>query len=67
LYTTPVIYLLFDGLAERFEKWRGHKQGPDSSGSESGSGPGSGSGHDPAPQLPPPQPLLPAPEGQPQR
>jgi multidrug efflux pump len=23
LYTTPVIYLFFDGLAERFEKWRG--------------------------------------------
>ena len=30
LYTTPVIYLLFDGLAERFEKWRGRKQDPDS-------------------------------------
>jgi multidrug efflux pump len=23
LYTTPVIYLFFDGLAERFTKWRG--------------------------------------------
>jgi multidrug efflux pump len=39
LYTTPVIYLLFDGLAERFEKWRGHKKDPDSS--ERGSDPGS--------------------------
>jgi multidrug efflux pump len=39
LYTTPVIYLLFDGLAQRFEKWRGHKQDPDSSepGSDHGS------------------------------
>jgi multidrug efflux pump len=25
LYTTPVIYLFFDGLAERVGKWRGHK------------------------------------------
>jgi multidrug efflux pump len=24
LYTTPVIYLFFDGLAERFARWRGH-------------------------------------------
>jgi multidrug efflux pump subunit AcrB len=39
LYTTPVIYLMFDGLAERFEKWRGHKHDPDSS--EPGSDPGS--------------------------
>jgi multidrug efflux pump len=31
LYTTPVIYLFFDGLAERFEKWRGRKKDPDSS------------------------------------
>jgi multidrug efflux pump len=31
LYTTPVIYLMFDGLAERFEKWRGHRRDPDSS------------------------------------
>jgi multidrug efflux pump len=35
LYTTPVIYLLFDGLAERFEKWRGHKKDPDPSDPES--------------------------------
>jgi multidrug efflux pump len=27
LYTTPVIYLLFDGLAERFETWRGQRKG----------------------------------------
>jgi multidrug efflux pump len=26
LYTTPVIYLFFDGLAERFEKWRNRKK-----------------------------------------
>jgi multidrug efflux pump len=25
LYTTPVIYLFFDGLAERFSAWRGRK------------------------------------------
>jgi multidrug efflux pump len=37
LYTTPVIYLMFDGLAERFEKWRGRKHDPDSS--EPGSDP----------------------------
>jgi multidrug efflux pump len=31
LYTTPVIYLFFDGLAERLERWRGghRKGGPD--------------------------------------
>jgi multidrug efflux pump len=29
LYTTPVIYLFFDGLAERFEKWRGGHPAPD--------------------------------------
>jgi multidrug efflux pump len=32
LYTTPVIYLLFDGLAERFAKWRGHEKDADSPG-----------------------------------
>jgi multidrug efflux pump subunit AcrB len=44
LYTTPVIYLFFDGLAERFEKWRGHKKGPDSS------EPGTDTGSVPAPE-----------------
>ena len=27
LYTTPVIYLFFDGLAERFARWRGRPHG----------------------------------------
>jgi multidrug efflux pump len=27
LYTTPVVYLFFDGLAERFNAWRGEPQG----------------------------------------
>jgi len=26
LYTTPVIYIFFDGLAQRFSKWRGHEK-----------------------------------------
>ena len=40
LYTTPVIYLFFDGLAEKFAAWRGRKSG-------------SSAAHDqPAPQSP---------------
>ena len=27
LYTTPVVYLFFDGVASRFAAWRGHKSG----------------------------------------
>ena len=29
LYTTPVIYLFFDDIAERLAAWRRRRQGPD--------------------------------------
>jgi hypothetical protein len=32
LYTTPVIYLYFDELAERLAGWRRRGRGPDTSG-----------------------------------
>jgi multidrug efflux pump len=52
LYTTPVIYLFFDGLASRLASWRG-KHPPDGSSSPA-----------PHPQLPAPPtpPALPAPQ-----
>jgi multidrug efflux pump len=28
LYTTPVVYLFFDGLANRFTAWRDRRGGP---------------------------------------
>jgi multidrug efflux pump len=28
LYTTPVIYLFFDGMGSRFAAWRGRKSAP---------------------------------------
>ncbi len=37
LYTTPVIYLFFDGIAVRVARWRGRDEPPD--GSPSGSPP----------------------------
>jgi multidrug efflux pump len=33
LYTTPVIYLFFDGLADRFAKWRGKPRADEPNGS----------------------------------
>jgi multidrug efflux pump len=60
LYTTPVIYLFFDGLAAKFAAWRGSKATPGSSNDASGSPPS-----EPPPDqklLPPPQHLLPPPQ-----
>jgi multidrug efflux pump len=63
LYTTPVIYLFFDGLAARFAAWRGSKAPKGSPGGASGAPPS-----EPSPDqklLPPPQHLLPPPEPNP--
>jgi multidrug efflux pump len=59
LYTTPVIYLFFDSLAEKFAAWRGRKAPPGSPAE-----PGTPSSQGPPDQklLPPPQQLLPPPE-----
>ncbi|HEX3848822.1 MAG TPA: multidrug efflux RND transporter permease subunit [Steroidobacteraceae bacterium] len=63
LYTTPVIYLFFDGLAQRVARWRGGgspETGPRRDGP--GARPG-GSGRPEEPHLlTPPSPLLPAPD-----
>jgi len=34
LYTTPVIYLFFDDIAERLAAWRGRRRDPDAPGVE---------------------------------
>ncbi|MCG5072007.1 efflux RND transporter permease subunit [Paraburkholderia tagetis] len=58
LFTTPVIYLFFDRLAERFGRKRNRDQATGADG-DAGPGPGSGPGSGPGPGAPP------APEGTP--
>jgi multidrug efflux pump len=63
LYTTPVIYLFFDGLAAKFAAWRGRGAPAGSPNEPSGSPPS-----EPPPDqklLPPPQHLLPPPQASP--
>jgi multidrug efflux pump len=56
LYTTPVIYLFFDNLAEKVAGWRGRKAGPDGANSDAPDEPDSPSGPQSPPALPAPQP-----------
>jgi multidrug efflux pump len=51
LYTTPVIYLFFDGLAVRFAAWRGRGRPP----AETPTEPPPAPRNPPLPALPPPQ------------
>ncbi|WP_322057094.1 efflux RND transporter permease subunit [Paraburkholderia sp. J63] len=62
LFTTPVIYLFFDRLAERFGRKRNRGPSGDETGGadgDAGGGPGTGPGAGPGPSAPP------APEGTP--
>jgi multidrug efflux pump len=54
LYTTPVIYLFFDNLAEKVAGWRGRKAAPDDA--TPGAPPAAPQGPDSPPALPAPQP-----------
>ena len=50
LYTTPVIYLFFDGLAQRLAAWRRRRQGPDAPDAPGVDAPGVDAPGEPAPQ-----------------
>jgi multidrug efflux pump len=55
LYTTPVIYLFFDGLAERLAAWRGRGRPAESAPADANSPPPPGPSAPPPAALPYPQ------------